>query len=96
MKRDERVIESAKSMLCCGGMRDNSLFYGKTVCLKETRSKGRLIYNEEARNEWGFEETSHGIVAVQLEGCTKEQLVTKGNRIAKRFSPWITIDPIER
>lgn len=75
------------SVVQCGLLSDHSFFYGDALVLNETDRNGTLSFDAEVRSDWFIEDESDGIIAIQLGTCTKGDLIRKGNRVAKRWSP---------
>lgn len=90
-------MEEIKGVLDVGFMEDYNLCFGDTLQVVETNENGKYIFNgNDSTGEIGSHENGNGVIAIQLDDARREDLVAKGKRIAKRWSAWITIAPVDR
>lgn len=68
--------------------------------MEETDKNGNYKYVGQgignSNSEYAFSTTQNGVVAIRLNILTKEDILDKGRRIAKRWFAWICVDPFER
>lgn len=78
------MVTKILSVLDVGFSEDYMNYFDDFLHLTETNLNGSICFDE---SHGGIQEQDHrGVVAIKLDNVQKEDLVTKKNRVAKRWS----------
>lgn len=94
---NEHLVEKLLSIVQLGFHDDHDGYFGEFLLLKETDGNGTFEYERNPNGdevETGDEEQA--VIAIQLDDYCRKDLLDKTNRVAKRWSAWLTVDAMER
>lgn len=94
LQQEVTILSKFQSIVECGFRDDHGLYFGDALKLKEKDCNGDYTFDVDGG--CGIIIIDNGLIAIQLDTLTMEELMDKGCRIAKRWSPWICVDPAER
>lgn len=93
LRRNYVMVDKIKSVVQVGFVEDHFVYYGDMLRLTEKDTNGTFKYDHV---DGTITEEECAVIAIQLDDYSKEDLVVKSNRVAKRWSAWVTVDPMDR
>lgn len=98
LKGNARLMVRINEMVKCGFQPEHGVYFGQFLMFREVVVDGCVNFElDTSDGQTGlYLDARNGLIAIQMDDCTKGDIVKRGSSVSKRWLSWVVVDAAER